>query len=135
MVASETERKMTEPKSKEVTASGSRNLLKLHRALEYITDFLEQLPAMEHSAKCCPPSQAAYKRTLSKHHPWMVQKAASLAMNMLPTKEGLIHKICGDSAEAYEEAQRVLPLAVAAMHAVYAATQKVFEDNKLLDLP
>ena len=90
---------------------------------------------MDHSAKCCPPSQTAYKRTLAKHHPWVVQKAATLAMNMLPTKEGLIHKICGDSQEAYEDAQRVLPLAVAAMQAVYKATHKVFEENKLLELP
>ena len=44
MVAHEVALKWTEPKAKEVTGSGSRNLLKLHRALEYITDFLQQLP-------------------------------------------------------------------------------------------
>ena len=32
-------------------------------------------------------SQEAYKKTLQKFHPWVVQKAALLAMHMLPTKQ------------------------------------------------
>ena len=44
--------------------------------------------------KCCPVSQEAYKATLMKFHPWIVQKAALAAMNLLPTREGLIQKIC-----------------------------------------
>ena len=44
--------------------------------------------------KCCPVSQEAYKATLMKFHPWILQKVALAAMNLLPTKEGLIQKIC-----------------------------------------
>jgi hypothetical protein len=36
--------------------------------------------------------RAAYEKTLAVHHPWVVQKAAKLAMNLLPTKNGLILK-------------------------------------------
>ncbi len=115
--------------------SGARNLLRLHRALAYINGFLECLPAMAEDDSCCPHSQNAYKKTLSKHHPWVVQKAALLAMNMLPTKQGLIQKICGDSQEAYEEATRVLPLAIKAMQAVYDKTQEIYEKHNLLDIP
>ena len=115
--------------------SGARNLLRLHRALAYINAFLECLPGMPEEEKCCPHSQNAYKKTLAKHHPWVVQKAALLAMNMLPTKEGLIQKICGESEEAYQEAARILPDAVKAMQAVYDKTQELYEQHQLTDIP
>jgi len=115
--------------------SGARNLLRLHRALAYVAAFLEGLPGLADADKCCPHSQAAYKRTLAKHHPWAVQKAALLAMNLLPTKEGLIHKICGESVGEYESALTALPAVVAALKEVYDRTQKIYEEHNLLDLP
>ena len=36
--------------------------------------------------------RAAYEKTLAAYHPWVVQKAAKLAMNLLPTKNGLVLK-------------------------------------------
>jgi hypothetical protein len=47
---------------------------------------LEAVQSIEVSEKCCGISQEAYKKTLMKFHPWVVQKAALLAMHMLPTK-------------------------------------------------
>ena len=90
---------------------------------------------MEMSAKCCPVAQNAYKTTLHKYHPWVVQKAATMGMHMLPTKEGLIQKICGEDKEALREAERVLPLAVQAMTKVYDLAQSSYEQHQLLDLP
>ncbi len=90
---------------------------------------------MESAKKCCPVSQTAYKETLMKYHPWVVQKAALMAMHMLPTKEGLIHKICGDSEHELAKAAEMLPKAVAAMKAVYNKTQEVYCKYELLDLP
>lgn len=58
-----------------------------------------------------------------------------MALHMLPTKEGLIHKICGDDPKAVEEAERILPKAVLAMKEVYNRTQKVYQEHKLLELP
>lgn len=138
MVEHELEAKMVQPKGQQQhkdTKSGARNLLRLHRALAYINSFLECLPSLDKDDKCCPHSQAAYKNTLAKHHPWVVQKAATLAMNMLPTKLGLIHKICGESQEAYEAAAKVLPEAIRAMQAVYDKTQEIYERHDLLDIP
>ena len=117
------------------SSTGSRNLLRLHRALEYIKAFLEKLPGMETADKCCPVSQEAYKKTLMKYHPWVVQKAALVAMHMLPTKEGLILKICDNSEEAYQKALKTLKEAVSAMDAVYDKTQEVYKENGLLELP
>lgn len=58
-----------------------------------------------------------------------------MAMNMLPTKEGLINKLCDNDEEEYLKAVEVLPKAVGAMNKVYDITQELFKENKLLDLP
>ena len=76
------------------STTGSWNLLQLQRALEYVIAFVVKLPEIGNEDKCCPVSQEAYKATLMKFHPWIVQKAALAAMNLLPTREGLIQKIC-----------------------------------------
>ena len=94
MVAYEVNNKLIKPTARDST-TGSRNLLRLHRALEYIIGFLKGVPDLEVDAKCCPLSQEAYKKTLMKHHVWVVQKAALLAMHMLPLKRGLLEKLCG----------------------------------------
>jgi hypothetical protein len=103
--------------------------------LRYIIHFLESLPDIDSSEKCCHVSQAAYKETLMKYHPWVVQKAALMAMHMLPTKEGLVHKICGDNEQELAKAIETLPKAVTAMKAVYYKTQEVYRKYELLDLP
>lgn len=58
-----------------------------------------------------------------------------MAMHMLPTKEGLIQKICGESKDEFEKAQETLPKAVKAMNIVYEKTQELYKAHKLLDLP
>ena len=136
MIRHEEETKLVKVNAKhQKCTSGARNLLRLHRALAYIIAFLECLPEMPDEEKCCPHSQAAYKKTLAKHHPWVVQKAALLAMNMLPTKQGLIKKTCGEDEVAYKEAARMLPEAIKAMKVVYDKTHQIYEERKLLDIP
>ena len=53
--------------------SGSRTLLRLHRALEYITAFLGNMEALEDEAYLSVVSREAYEKTLMKYHPWIVQ--------------------------------------------------------------
>ena len=76
------------------STTGSWNLLQLQRALEYVIAFVVKVPEIGNEDKCCPVSQEAYKATLMKFHPWLMQKAALAVMNLLPTREGLIQKIC-----------------------------------------
>lgn len=134
MIKYEVDNKLIKPKARD-SRTGARNLLRLHRALEYIIAFLEQVPEMELTDKCCPASQSAYKTTLQKHHPWVVQKAALLAMNLLPTKAGLIEKICGSDEEKIKRAEQALPSAVKAMKSVYDQTEAVYKEYELLTLP
>lgn len=37
--------------------------------------------------------QNAYNATLAEHHPWIIQKAAIMAMYALPNKEGLFNRV------------------------------------------
>ena len=91
---------------------------------------------MEAQDKCVSLSQEAYKKTLLKFHPWVVQKAALLAMHMLPTKEGLIAKICDvDDEEAIKKGTETLEKAVTAMKKVYDVTQDLYKEKDLLALP
>jgi len=134
MVEHEVNANLIRHKSRD-SSTGARNLLRLHRALEYISQFLLVLPGLETSDKCCPSSQNAYKKTLAKHHPWVVQKAALMAMHMLPTKEGLIHKFCGESEEEYLKAASTMVKAVDKMNLVYERTQEIYQQHNILDLP
>ena len=136
MVAYEVDNKLIKPKARD-SSTGSRNLLRLHRALEYIIAFLKGVPDLEVDAKCCTLSQEAYKGTLMKHHMWVVQKAALLAMHMLPFKQGLIEKICGKElgSEEYKMAEEILPVGVKVMEEVYAKTNEVYVQYGILNLP
>lgn len=35
----------------------------------------------------------SYNETLAKHHPWLIQNAARLAMNFLPCQKTLYHQV------------------------------------------
>jgi len=134
MLKYEVDNKLIKYKAKD-SKTGSRNLLRLHRALEYIVAFLEEVPNLDTNDKCCGISQNAYKATLMKFHPWVVQKAASLAMNLLPTKAGLIEKICGDDEVKIARAHEALPAAVKAMQDTYKKTEEIYLQFELLNLP
>merc|ERR1711970_1596723 len=95
MIDYEVEHDLIKTKKKD-DPSGSRTLLRLHRALEYIIGFLHKLEDIEDEGYCSVISREAYEATLMKYHPWVVQKAAKLAMGLLPTKKGLIAKVCPD---------------------------------------
>eukprot|EP00095_Tigriopus_kingsejongensis_P009333 maker-scaffold247_size239117-snap-gene-1.21 protein:Tk09333 transcript:maker-scaffold247_size239117-snap-gene-1.21-mRNA-1 annotation:"hypothetical protein DAPPUDRAFT_231317" len=134
MVEFEVKEKIVNPKARE-TNSGTRNLLRLHRAMDFISKFLEVLPDLPMDDKCCTSAQNAYKKTLIKFHPWVVQKAAMLAMHMLPTKKDLIRKINSGSNDAVEKATETLKKAVQAMIEAYSRTQKVYQAHNVIDLP
>jgi len=115
--------------------SGSRNLLILHRALEYVVAFLAKLDDIEEDEKCTNISRDAYESTLMKYHPWVVQKAAKLAMNLLPTKKGLILKVApsGD-AEDVDKAYKEFPEAVESMRKAYDEIEILCQKHNLQSL-
>lgn len=135
MIQYEVDNNLIKHKAKD-SSTGTRNLLRLHRALEYIVAFLDGIPALDDKDKCCSLSQEAYKKTLMRFHPWVVQKAALLAMHMLPTREGLIAIVCEPTdEEAIKKSAETLEKAVLAMKKVYDVTQEVYKEKDLLALP
>ena len=132
--------------------SGSRTLLRLHRALEYIIAFLHKLDDIQDADLCSVISVEAYEATLMKYHPWVVQvlsisywydentvlhqKAAKLAMKLLPTKGGLILKVHPEgSEEGIKKTLENFPKAVTAMRAAYDALHVHYEEKDLLNIP
>merc|ERR1719517_224028 len=123
MIEYEVENNLIKTKKKD-DPSGSRTLLRLHRALEYIAEFLGHLEALEDETYLGQVSKDAYEKTLMKYHPWIVQKAAKLAMGMLPSKKGLIQKVVPDEDQAKLEKARIdFPKAVEQMKKAYERTQ------------
>jgi len=135
MIDYEMEHDLIKTKKKD-DPSGTRTLLRLHRALEYIIAFLHKLDDMQDSDLCSVVSVDAYEGTLMKYHPWVVQKAAKLAMKLLPTKGGLILKVHPEGSEAgIKKTLEDFPKAVLAMRNAYDALQVFYKDNDLLNIP
>ncbi|KAG1652456.1 Ceramide-1-phosphate transfer protein [Nymphon striatum] len=116
---------------KENFVNGSRTLLRLHRALEFIYQFIEMLSKADDNDTTSSFAQGSYKATLAQFHPWLLQKAALVAMYTLPIKSNLINKVCPNVENANESLNKV---ANACIH-VYNITQKLYEHHDLLKLP
>jgi len=135
MIDYEVEHDLIKTKKKD-DPSGSRTLLRLHRALEYIIAFLHKLDDIQDADLCSVISVEAYEATLMKYHPWVVQKAAKLAMKLLPTKGGLILKVHPEgSEEGIKKTLENFPKAVTAMRAAYDALHVHYEEKDLLNIP
>lgn len=59
----------------------------------FIALFLEELFQLKSEDKLSSACQKTYSSTLGQYHPWIIQKAAIMAMYALPTKQGLLHRV------------------------------------------
>ena len=67
---------------------------------------------------------------------FLVQKAAKMAMGLLPTKKGLIQKVVPDNDDAkLAKAKEDFPKAVNEMRSTYNKTQVFYKEHNLLDIP
>uniref|UniRef100_A0A2M4AMY3 Glycolipid transfer protein domain-containing protein n=1 Tax=Anopheles triannulatus TaxID=58253 RepID=A0A2M4AMY3_9DIPT len=111
--------------------SGSRTLLRLHRGLDFIQEFLKRIGELEADGKTNGVCQAAYNDTLAQFHPWIIRKGANVAMYALPTRDQLLEKVCLDVAVAIE----LLPEMLAVTRKVYDRTQDLYTKYDLHGLP
>ena len=51
--------------------NGTRNLLRLHRALQFISDFLNEVTKLDENDNTNSLAILAYERTLMQHHSWV----------------------------------------------------------------
>ncbi|KAK3603490.1 hypothetical protein CHS0354_030332 [Potamilus streckersoni] len=100
MLQFEVDTKNTNTKHK---PSASRTLLRLHRALAFVADFMKEIQAAEEGSKLSSIAATSYDRTLAKHHPWIVRKGVHLAVYTLPTRKHLLEKMKVENNKKTEE--------------------------------
>lgn len=117
--------------------SGSRTLLRLHRALEFIMSFMREFSRADSNAKSSAIAQKCYKETLSKYHPWLIQKGATFAMYALPTRQQIIERVYGGPCDESTVAnyEKLMSDIADVSKKVYDETHKLYEANNLLGLP
>jgi len=119
--------------SKSDYTSGSRTLLRLHRGLDFIKLFLQKVGDLRDEDKTCGVCQDAYNSTLANFHPWIVRKGAIVAMYALPTRGGLLQKVCGP--DEAQHAVDILPKMLQVTGDAYDRTQRCYTENDLHGLP
>ena len=112
---------------------GSRTLLRLHRALAFTMLFMERLSVSCNSEKTSALASDAYIETLAKFHPWLIRKAAQMAMYTLPSRGDMLKMLANSSTES--EVQEKLKTCVEAIRPVYDSTEELYTKYDLHGLP
>lgn len=112
--------------------SGSRTLLRLHWAFEFILEFMSRISNSTDHDKTSVIAAEVYAKTLSKHHPWITRKMAALAMYFLPSRKDLIEVMCKQNYRAVLE---MLHQVVDVGKDIYDTTEKLYGDYDLLHIP
>lgn len=128
----EVENKLTDAQTKPL--SGSRTLLRLHRALAFTILFMKRLSESCENDSSSTLASESYNETLAKYHPWLIRKAASIAMYTLASVGDMIKK-ASPADVSNEEAKKLLKDAVDAIQPVYDATEELYTSYDLHGLP
>ena len=112
--------------------SGSRTLLRLHWALEFILEFMSRISQSTDHDKTSHIASEVYHQTLSNHHPWLTRKMAAIAMYFLPTRKDLISAMC---KQDYHTVLELLGKVVQAGNETYQRVDRILAENKLLNIP
>lgn len=111
--------------------SGSRTLLRLHRGLEFIYEFLQKLAELGENEKTSGCCKSSYNNTLAKYHPWVIRKAANVAMYALPCQGDLLRKVCIDVPKAVQDLPEMLKIT----KIVYDRIERLYTTHDLHWLP
>ncbi|XP_026880995.2 glycolipid transfer protein domain-containing protein 2 isoform X2 [Electrophorus electricus] len=117
----------------QLTVSGCRTLLRLHRALLWLQLFLQSL-ADEDEGGCSPAQlcRDTYRLTLAQHHTFWVKQAAELAFKAMPERAFFHRLVC---AKTPVETVIILHMVSGAIGEVYNRTQLALEEHGMLALP
>ncbi|XP_050413866.1 ceramide-1-phosphate transfer protein [Patella vulgata] len=119
-------------KVKSPLSSGSRTLLRLHNAFEFIIAFMKRVREGPENEKTSKIAAEVYNQTLSNHHPWPVQKMALLAVHLLPPKKQLIDVMC---KQEYSRVMELLDDVISYGQPIYDITESVYKEHGLLVIP
>ncbi|CAI4224173.1 unnamed protein product [Auanema sp. JU1783] len=111
---------------------GSTAFLGLHRALEFIVDFLQCLIVAKDEDNVPQLCRQSYEKTLSRFHAWMVRKAVDLASYTLPNRRQLIDGIQGVSSD--DEVREIAICVIERGQSIYKLNQLTYDELKLNNL-
>ncbi|XP_068096709.1 ceramide-1-phosphate transfer protein isoform X2 [Hyperolius riggenbachi] len=112
--------------------SGSRTILRLHRALRWLQLFLEKLRTSTEESKTSTLCSEAYNDSLANFHPWLIRKTATVAFLALPTRNTFFEVM---NVGTTEDVVNMLGEAMPYVSNVYDFTQELYSQHNLLDLP
>lgn len=112
--------------------SATRTFLRLHWALEFIIEFMNQLTTTSHDTKTSKLVFDIYKKTLSHHHPWWTRKLAYLAVHTLPSIRQLIDIMCKHD---FDEVQKLLYQIVRIGCPILHYTRLIYDEYGLSEIP
>lgn len=121
--------------------SGARTVLRLHRALQFFSEFMDELAQVPGSSATSHLARDCYRKTLAPHHSWVIQKSASLAMYTLPARDQLLSRSFGscdkssDMTEKWRQQSETMTQLSRLSRQVYDLVQDLFAENRLLELP
>lgn len=116
--------------------SGARTILRLHRALEFLSALMLNLSKLNEDEETAPAARDAYSNTLAKHHPWTIRTIASFAMRTLPLKKILVETVLGKENAGNETLTNEKMLALANVtDNLFMVVDKYYEENSIKDLP
>lgn len=138
MVLYEMENNLIQYKSKpqKPVLSGSRTLLRLHRALIFLKMFFDKICDTEDdNAKVSQMCYDAYHASpMSKYHSWLIRKAVGVAVIVLPNRKTFATQLCQTDL-THEEIYEKLRECSKNMNQIYESTEKIYQRNKLMELP
>lgn len=116
--------------------SGARTILRLHRALEFLSALMLNLSKLDDDSETAPSAREAYSDTLAKHHPWTIRTIASFAMRTLPHKRTLVESVLGKehSTNQTQTNEKMLLLANVTEN-LFNVVDKYYDENNIQDLP
>lgn len=116
--------------------SGARTILRLHRALEFLSALMRNLSKLEDDSETAPSAREAYSSTLAKHHPWTIRTIASFAMRTLPKKRALVESVLGKDFlfNVTSTNEKMLKLANVT-DILFNVVDKYYDENDIKDLP
>jgi hypothetical protein len=114
--------------------NGTLSVLRLHRGLDFIINFLENLHKNRENSKKTPELAAsAYEKTLAFRHKWAVRKLCKTGFYMLPHKHDLI-KTFSQGIEKESDPERLFNDFLDTLHNIFDTIYKLYDANKFLEL-
>ena len=117
---------------------GSRTLLRLHRALLFLKEFLVRLRDSPSNAQLPTMCRASYEVTLAKYHPWLIRKGVALASCTLGSRETFIRAVAGcdgNNNPDEEQINSTINRLITTASEIYERVQHIYEEGNILNLP